>query len=66
LVQVEDLGNIYEKLEYRAKSTDVHIVLEKIINLFKENKLENETFNEFISRVGIKRIKDTVLNICTN
>jgi len=56
-------GKFAENLNYRVKSTDVHIVLEKIINFFKENKLEDETFNEFISRVGIK---DTVLNICIN
>jgi len=56
-------GKFAENLNYRVKSTDVHIVLEKIINFFKENKLENETFNEFISRVGFNEIKDSVLNI---
>ncbi len=59
-------GKFAENLNYRVKSTDVHIVLEKIINFFKENKLKDETFNEFISRVGINEIKDSILNICIN
>ncbi|MDU1007291.1 MAG: nitrite/sulfite reductase [Clostridium butyricum] len=63
---LNNVGKFAENLNYRVKSTDVHIVLEKIINFFKENKLEDETFNEFISRVGINGIKDTVLNTCIN
>ena len=59
-------GKFAENLNYRVKSTDIHTVLEKIINFFKENKLKDETFNEFVGRVGINEIKDSVLNICIN
>lgn len=53
-------GKFAENLNCRVKSTEVHIVLEKIINFFKENKLENESFNEFISRVGIDEVKNNI------
>lgn len=50
-------GKFAENLNCRVKSTEVHLVIEKIILFFKENKLEDETFNEFISRVGIDEVK---------
>lgn len=50
-------GKFAENLNYRVKADEVHIVLEKIIIFFKDNKLENETFNEFIGRVGVNEIK---------
>ena len=53
-------GKFAENLNCRVKSTEVHIVLEKIINFFKENKLENESFNEFIDRVGIDRVRNNI------
>lgn len=53
-------GQFAENLNCRVKSSEVHIILEKIINFFKENKLEAETFNEFISRVGIDEIKNNI------
>lgn len=53
-------GKFAESLNYRVKSTEVHIVLEKIINFFKEKRQENETFNEFISRVGIDEVKNNI------
>lgn len=54
-------GNFAENLNLRIKSTEVHIVLEKIINFFKNNKLENETFYDFKSRVGIDKIKNHII-----
>ena len=53
-------GKFAENLNYRVKSTEVHIVLEKIINFFKEKRQENESFNEFISRVGIDGVKNNI------
>ncbi|WP_035302485.1 nitrite reductase [Clostridium sp. DL-VIII] len=50
-------GTFAENLNLRVKSSDAHLVLENIILLFKENKLENEPFNEFVSRIGITKIK---------
>jgi ferredoxin-nitrite reductase len=53
-------GKFSDNLNLRVKSTEVHTVLEKIILFFKENKLENESFNEFVNRIGINAIKDVV------
>ncbi|OPJ59134.1 nitrite/sulfite reductase [Clostridium chromiireducens] len=53
-------GQFAENLNCRVKSTEVHIVLEKIINFFQENKLEKENFNEFIGRVGIDEIRNII------
>ncbi|WP_315065767.1 nitrite/sulfite reductase [uncultured Clostridium sp.] len=54
---LNDNGKFSENLNLRIKSSDAHIVLENIILLFKENKLENETFNDFVNRMGITKIK---------
>ncbi|OOM77845.1 ferredoxin--nitrite reductase [Clostridium sp. BL-8] len=54
---LNDDGNFAENLNLRIKSSDAHLVIESIILLFKENKLENEPFNEFVSRIGITKIK---------
>lgn len=54
---LNDNGKFAENLNLRVKSSAVHIVLENIILLFKENKLENETFNDFVNRIGIANIK---------
>jgi len=53
-------GQFAENLNCRVKSTEVHIVLEKIINFFEKNKLEKENFNEFIGRVGIDEIRNII------
>lgn len=53
-------GQFAENLNYRVKSTEVHIVLEKIVTFFEKSKLENETFNEFIARVGISKITENI------
>ncbi|MDR3597447.1 nitrite/sulfite reductase [Clostridium sp.] len=50
-------GKFAENLNYRVKSTDAHLVLEKIVLFFKNNRFENEAFNEFVSRIGIDEIK---------
>ncbi|MGL4108436.1 nitrite/sulfite reductase [Clostridium sp. LP20] len=54
-------GHFAENLNLRIKSTEAHIVLENIINFFKDNKIENETFNEFNRRVGIDKIKEHII-----
>ncbi|MDD7794413.1 nitrite/sulfite reductase [Clostridium sp. 'White wine YQ'] len=46
-------GKFAQSLNRRVKATEVHEVLEKIILFFKENKLKNESFNDFVDRVGI-------------
>jgi ferredoxin-nitrite reductase len=55
-------GKFTENLNYRVKAIDVHKVLEKIIFFFQENKVENESFNEFVNRIGISEIKNNTLN----
>jgi ferredoxin-nitrite reductase len=54
---LNDDGKFSENLNLRVKSSDAHLVLENIILFFKENKLENESFNEFVARFGIDEIK---------
>ncbi|KZL92781.1 nitrite/sulfite reductase [Clostridium magnum] len=56
-------GKFAENLNYRVKADEVHIVLEKIILFFKDNKLENETFTDFIDRVEIGEVKNNILSI---
>jgi ferredoxin-nitrite reductase len=53
-------GKFAENLNYRVKSTDAHLVLEKIVLFFKSNRLKNEAFNEFVTRVGIDEIKKNI------
>ncbi|OOM10591.1 nitrite/sulfite reductase [Clostridium saccharobutylicum] len=53
-------GKFAENLNLRVKSADVHIILEKIILFYKENRLENESFNQFITRVGINEITKNI------
>jgi len=55
-------GKFTENLNYRVKAIDVHRILEKIIFFFQENKVENESFNEFVNRIGISEIKNNTLN----
>jgi ferredoxin-nitrite reductase len=54
-------GKFAESLDSRVKASEVHIVLERIILFFKENKTESESFNEFVNRVGIGEIKNCIL-----
>lgn len=53
-------GKFAENLNLRVKSDETHLVLEKIVLFFKNNKLENEAFNEFVSRIGIDEIKNNI------
>jgi ferredoxin-nitrite reductase len=53
-------GKLAENLNYRVKSTEVHLVLEKIILFFKENNLKDESFSEFVSRIGIDEIRENI------
>lgn len=53
-------GKFAENLNLRVKAFEVHTVLEKIILFYKENRLENESFNEFITRVGINEITKNI------
>ena len=53
-------GKFAENLNLRVKSTEIHTILEKIILFYKENRLENEAFNEFITRVGINKINKNI------
>jgi len=55
-------GKFTKNLNYRVKAIDVHRILEKIIFFFQENKVENESFNEFVNRIGISEIKNSTLN----
>jgi ferredoxin-nitrite reductase len=55
-------GKFAKNLDYRVKSSDVHIVLEKIILFFNKNKQEDEIFSEFISRIEISTIRESILN----
>lgn len=50
-----------EDLKCRIKSEDVHLVLEKLILFYKENLLPNETFNQFVNRVGTSVIIEKVI-----
>lgn len=57
---LNNTGKFAENLNLRVKSDDVHLVIEKIVLFFKNNKLENEVFNEFVSRIGIDEIKKNI------
>lgn len=50
-------GTFAENLGIRVRATEVHLVLEKIILFFKENKMEKESFHEFVNRVGCDKLK---------
>ncbi|MDP4145284.1 MAG: nitrite/sulfite reductase [Bacillota bacterium] len=50
---LENSGKFAENLNLRVKAEDVHRVLEKIIIFYKENRIDNEGFNEFVTRAGI-------------
>lgn len=50
-------GKFAENLNCRVKSVDVHLVLEKIIMFYKENKQSNESFSGFFNRVGIEAFR---------
>ncbi|WP_297422028.1 nitrite/sulfite reductase [Clostridium sp.] len=54
-------GDFAKNLNCRVKAAEIHIVLEIIILFFKENRLENETFNKFINRVGTDIISKNIL-----
>ena len=53
-------GKFAKNLNVRVKSSEVHLVLEKIILFFKEKKIETESFNGFVTRIGIDTIKNTI------
>ncbi|MHC1685506.1 MAG: nitrite/sulfite reductase [Clostridiaceae bacterium] len=53
-------GKFAENLNYRVKASEVHIVLERIILFFKDNRVENESFNSFVNRVGAGKVKDVI------
>ncbi|AKN32577.1 nitrite reductase [Clostridium carboxidivorans P7] len=57
---LNNTGKFAENLNLRVKSDSVHLVIEKIVLFFKNNKLENEVFNEFVSRIGIDEIKKNI------
>ena len=57
---LNNTGKFAENLNLRVKSDDIHLVIEKIVLFFKNNKLENEVFNEFVSRIGIDEIKKNI------
>lgn len=54
-------GKFAENLNHRVKATEVQEVIEKIILFFKENRLEAESFNEFVNRIGISEIRNNIL-----
>ena len=57
---LNDNGKFAENLNLRVDAAEVHIVLEKIISFYKENRQENEFFNEFVARVGINEITKNI------
>lgn len=57
---LKENGKFAENLSIRVKATEVHEVLEKIIVFFKDNRLEAESFNEFVYRIGVNVIKDNI------
>jgi ferredoxin-nitrite reductase len=57
---LNNTGKFAENLNLRVKSDEVHLIIEKIVLFFKNNKLENEVFNEFVSRIGIDEINKNI------
>lgn len=53
-------GKFSESLDCRIKATEVHLVIEKIILYYKNNRNPGEQFHEFVNRVGIEEIKNCI------
>jgi len=45
-------------LKGRVKGDDVPRVLEHLLNFFKENKSDEETFHQFVNRVGVEAFQE--------
>lgn len=60
---LEQDGKFSENLNYRVRADEVHLVLEKLIIFFQENKQENEKFHEFVARMSIDVIKAGMENL---
>lgn len=54
-------GKFAENLNYRVKAEDAHLVLEKIICYYKENHRKKETFYNFVNRVGLEALKNSMV-----
>jgi ferredoxin-nitrite reductase len=57
---LEGEGHFAENLNSRVKAAELHEVLQKIVLFFKENRGENENFNEFVRRVGLVSLKKLI------
>lgn len=54
-------GRFAENLGYRVKSTEAHIVIEKILLFFKMRRQNEETFYDFVIRVGLDEVKKVLI-----
>lgn len=52
-----------EPIKGRVKGDDVASVLEQLILYFKENRSEEETFHQFVGRVGVSAFQDKLTSI---
>ncbi|WP_099467163.1 nitrite/sulfite reductase [Konateibacter massiliensis] len=57
---LEGEGKFSESMDCRIKSTEAHLVLEKLILFFKENQIDGETFFAFTKRVGMEELKKSM------
>ncbi|PET44744.1 hypothetical protein CN514_21555 [Bacillus sp. AFS001701] len=56
-------GKLNEKLKGKVESPALHLVLEKFLQHFSENKLPSETFLDYVSRVGIEELQSYLTSI---
>jgi ferredoxin-nitrite reductase len=50
-------GRFAENINYRVSADRVHLTIEKIVLFYVDNRLDKETFYDFVQRVGIDEIK---------
>ncbi|PGM52636.1 ferredoxin--nitrite reductase [Bacillus sp. AFS053548] len=56
-------GKLNEKLKGKVESPALHLVLEKFLQHFSENKLPSETFLDYVSRIGIEELQTYLTSI---
>ncbi|MBA4687617.1 MAG: nitrite/sulfite reductase [Candidatus Galacturonibacter soehngenii] len=53
-------GKFAENLDCRIKASEVHLVIERLILFYLDNRNEEELFHQFVSRVGLESIKQCI------
>jgi len=56
-------GKLNEKLKGKVESPSLHLVLEKFLQHFQENKLPSEPYLDYVARVGIEELQNHLTTI---